>query len=101
MTRWGPSQQQPALRGAARIPSHTHTHAQIAPLAGQHLSPEQLNCLFASGLRASGPHALAVSAAGFAAAVLDAGLVDSGAHLRRHPVIAQRPPFSAFRCVLL
>lgn len=73
--------------------------SQMAPAASHHLHPEQLSWLFAAATAASGSGAFAVSSAGFAAAVLDAGLVGSAAHVRRHPTIAtpQRPPYSDYR----
>jgi hypothetical protein len=70
---------------------------QVAPAVGHHLHQEQASWLFTAALAASGNGALAVSPAGFATAVLDAGLVGSAAHLRRHPVISQRPPYSDYR----
>lgn len=75
----------------------------MAPAASHHLHPEQLSWLFAAATAASGPGAVAVNPAGFAAAVLDAGLVSSAAHVRRHPTIAapQRPQYSDYRCALL
>lgn len=69
----------------------------VPALAGPVLTQEQSNSLFLSALHASGPRALGGSAAGVAAAVLDAGLLGAGAHLRRHPAIAHRPPFSELR----
>lgn len=74
---------------------------QVAASAGPHLHHEQITWLFASAVAASGPGALAVTPAGFSTAVLDAGLVGSAAHLRRHPAIAQRPAFSDYRFVVL
>jgi hypothetical protein len=74
--------------------------SQMAPAASHHLHPEQLSWLFAAATAASGPSAFAVSPAGFATAVLDAGLAGSAAHVRRHPTIAtpQRPQYSDYRC---
>lgn len=68
---------------------------------GHHLHQEQLSWLFSAALAVSGPGATAVTPAGFAAAVLDAGLAGSAAHLRRHPTIKQRPGFSDYRCVVV
>jgi hypothetical protein len=72
---------------------------QMASAASHHLHQEHINWLFAAAIAATGPGALAVTPAGFAAAVLDAGLVGSAAHVRRHPTIPnpQRPMYSDYR----
>jgi hypothetical protein len=71
----------------------------MAPAASHHLHQEQLMWLFAAAVSATGPGALAVTPGGFAAAVLDAGLLGSAAHVRRHPTMPnpQRPLHSDSR----
>ncbi|WIA27986.1 hypothetical protein OEZ86_010576 [Tetradesmus obliquus] len=70
---------------------------QVCPGAAVAMSSQQHMALFSAALRASGPGEASASAAGCAAALLDAGLVGCGAHLRRQPAITHRPPFSEYR----
>jgi hypothetical protein len=50
-------------------------------------------------MRATGTHAATISPGGCAAALIDAGIVGSNAHLLPHPVVTQRPPYSEYRSV--
>lgn len=78
-------------------PWHCCLLVQVCPGAAVAMSSQQHMALFSAALRASGPGEASASAAGCAAALLDAGLVGCGAHLRRQPAITHRPPFSEYR----
>ncbi len=74
-----------------------YVRAQVVPGVAAVLNSDQEAALFSDALYASGPCSTGVTAAGFATALLDAGLVGCAAHIQPIPAIAHRPPFNECR----